>query len=164
VPVGVPPRRSSSKKWVLIGAIVVVGAIAAAAAALQRLNTPPPEPIEVERPKIEAAMAEYRSAYRNRDLEGVARVFPTLPANTRRSMEQAFADCIVYEVTFSEMQVALDPTDPTRGQVDLRSIHQCTPSSGGRQTNIAHRDLFSLKKSGDAWEIESAAAASADRP
>jgi ketosteroid isomerase-like protein len=120
--------------------------------------------MQVARPGIEAAMAEYRSAYRNRDLEGVIRVFPELPADTRESMQQAFTNCLVYEVVFSDLQVTLDAANPNSAQVDVRSMHQCTPNSGGRQTNASHHDVFSLKKIGDEWVITGAAPVSAGGP
>jgi serine/threonine-protein kinase len=157
------PVRASSKKWLLISVGVLAVAIGAAAAALPWLNQPPPPPIEVEGPRIEAAMAEYRSAYRNRNLGGVAKVFPTLPADARRAMQQTFSNCLVYEVTFADMQVAL-AADTARAEVDVRSTHTCTPNSGGRQTSTSHHEVYSLKKSGDTWVIDSAAPVSAGRP
>ena len=158
--------QSSSKKGLLIGVGVVVVAIGAAAAAYLsgQFDQPPQDPMEVARPGIEAAMADYRSAYRNRNLAGVVKVFPELPADTRRTMQQAFANCLVYEVVFADMQVALDAADPNSAQVDVRSTHTCTPTSGGRQTNASHHDVFSLKKTGDAWLIAGAAPVSAGRP
>jgi serine/threonine-protein kinase len=162
-----PPRpQPSSKKGMLVAVGVVVVVIGAAAAAYLsgQFNPPPQDPLTVERPRIEAAMAEYRSAYRNRDLEGVVEVFPELPAATRQAMQQAFENCLVYEVVFADMQVALDAADPSTAQVDVRSTHNCTPTSGGRQTNVSHHDLFSLKKIGDEWLIAGSAPASAGGP
>jgi serine/threonine-protein kinase len=157
--------RTSSKKGMLIGVGVVVVAIGAAAAYLSgQFNPPPQDPLTVARPQIEAAMAEYRSAYRNRDLEGVVKVFPGLPADTRKTMQQAFENCLIYEVVFADMQVALDAADPNSAQVDVRSTHNCTPTSGGRQTNASHHDVFSLKKIGDAWLIAGSAPGSAGGP
>ena len=158
--------ESSSKKGMLVGVGVVVVAIGAAAAAYLsgQLNPPPQDPLTVARPQIEAAMAEYRSAYRNRDLEGVVKVFPELPAGTRKAMQQAFENCLVYEVVFAGMQVALDTADPNSAQVDVRSTHNCTPTSGGRQTNTSYHDVFSLKKIGDEWLIAGSAPVSAGGP
>jgi hypothetical protein len=64
------------------------------------------------------------------------------------------------------MQVELNPADPTRAHVDVRSTHNCTPNSGERQTTTTQRDVFSLRKNGDTWRIDSAVRApnaSADR-
>lgn len=164
--VATPPsvRRSSSKKGLLIGAGVLVVAIGAAAAAIPWFNQPPPTAIEVEGPRIEAAMGAYRSAYRNRNLEGVVKVFPELPADTKRTMEQAFTNCLVYEVTFADMHVALDAVDPNSAEVDVRSTYNCTPTSGGRQTETSRHEVFALKKIGDEWLIAGAAPVSAGRP
>ena len=118
-------------------------AIGATAAAIPWLNQPPPDPIVVERPRIEAAMGEYRTAYRNRNLAGVVEVFPELPAETRRAMERAFTNCLVYEVTFDVMNVTLAAADPNSAEVDLRSTHECTPNSGGPQTDrLSPRGVF----------------------
>jgi hypothetical protein len=161
-----PQAQSSSKKWILIGAVVAVLTIGAAAAALLsgRFNPPPEDPAAVERPRIIAAMADYRSAYRNRDLAGVVKVFPELPADTRRAMEQTFTNCLVYEVQFGNIDVGFDASDPNNATVEVRSTHTCTPNSGGRQTNASHHDMFSLKKMGDTWLIASAAPVSASGP
>ena len=158
-----PPVRSSSKKWLVIAAGAVVVVIGAAAAAIPWLNQPPADPIEVERPLILTAMGKYRSAYRNRDLEGVVEVFPGIPADTRKAMEQAFTNCLVYEVTFEDMKVMLDTTAPSTASVDVQSLHECTPNSG-RQTTAAHHDVFALKKIGEEWLISSATPVSASRP
>jgi hypothetical protein len=147
----------------LIGAGVVIVVIGAAAAAIPWLNQPPSDPIEVERPLILSAMGKYRSAYRNRNLEGVVEVFPGIPADIRKAMEQAFADCLVYEVTFADMNVTLDTTTPASASVDVQSVHECTPNSG-RQTTAAHHDVFSLKKIGEEWLISSTTPVSASGP
>jgi ketosteroid isomerase-like protein len=152
------------KKWLLICGGVAVVAIGATAAAIPWLNQPPPEPIVVERPRIEAAMGEYRTAYRNRNLDGVLDIFPELPAESRRTMERAFTNCLVYEVTFDVMNVTLSATDPNSAEVDLRSTHECTPNSGGQQTSASRHEVFSLRKIKDEWLIASAAAVSAGRP
>ena len=111
-------------------------------------------------------MGRFRTAYRNRNLQGVSEVFPTLPRETRQTMQRSFNNCLVYEVTFADMQVEMDPADGTLAQVDVRSTHTCTPNSGGRQTTTAQRNVFTLRKNGDTWLIDSAIRApnaSADR-
>ena len=168
--VGPPPaqtasRASSRKRAMVIGS--AVGALAlGAAAAIPWLTATPPSDLERERPGIEETLGRFRVAYRNRNLEGVMGVFPTLPGETRQAMQRLFNDCLVYEVTFGDMQVELDPTDATLAQVDVGSTHICTPNSGGRQITTAQREVFTLRKSGDGWLIDSAVQApdaSADR-
>ena len=149
------PQRAPSRKWILVGS--AAGALVVAAVALiPWLTAAPPDALERERPGIEAAMERFRTAYRNRNLEGVTEVFPTLPGETGQAMQRSFDDCLVYEVTFADMQVEMNLTDATQAQVDVRSTHTCTPNSGGRQTIAGQHDLFSLRKSGDDWRIDSA--------
>ena len=76
-------------------------------------------------------------------------------------MQRAFSNCLVYEVTFADMQVAMNPTDATLAQVDVRSTHTCTPNSSGRQTTTDQRDVFTLRKNGDTWSIDDAVRAPA---
>ena len=109
-------------------------------------------------------MGDYRSAYRNRNLAGVVKVFPELPADTRREMEQAFTNCLVYEVQFGSTDVVFEAANPNNATVEVRSTHTCTPTSGGRQTNAAHHEVYSLKRVGDRWLIVDAEPVSAGRP
>ena len=104
-------------------------------------------------------MGRFRTAYRNRNMEGVTEVFPALPRETGQAMQRSFDDCLVYEVTFADMQVDLNPADAALAQVDVRSTHVCTPNSGGRQTTTTEHDLFILRKDGDEWRIDSVAPA-----
>ena len=81
-------------------------------------------------------------------------------------MQRSFNNCLVYEVTFADMQVEMNPANATLAQVDVRSTHTCTPNSEGQQTTTAQRDIFTLRKSGDTWRIDSAVrppSGSADR-
>ena len=160
-----PQRAPSRKRAVVVGS--AVGALVlAAAAAIPWLLAEPQSDLERELPGIEEAMGRFRTAYRNRNLEGVTEVFPTLPGETRQAMQRSFSDCLVYEVTFADMRVELEPTDATQAQVDVRSTHICTPNSGGRQITTGQHDVFTLRKSGDGWRIDSAVQApdaSADR-
>ena len=140
--------------------------VLAAAAAIPWLLAEPQSDLERELPGIEEAMGRFRTAYRNRNLEGVTEMFPTLPGETRQAMQRSFSDCLVYEVTFADMRVELEPTDATQAQVDVRSTHICTPNSGGRQIITGQHDVFTLRKSGDGWRIDGAVQApdaSADR-
>ena len=141
---------SGSRRWVLIGAAAV--AIAAGAfVALPYLSGPPPDPLEVERPAIEAAMERFRVGYRNRDMDAVLAAFPELPAAVRQTMARAFDTCIVYEVTFDQMNVALP--DTAAAEADVRSTHTCTPQSGGRQTTATQHEVYTLRKDGAGWIV-----------
>jgi hypothetical protein len=96
-------------------------------------------------------------AYRNRNMNGVLAVFPTLPPEARQAMQRSFDTCLVYEMTLGDMQVAWNETAPTQAQVDVRSTHTCTPNSNQRQTSTAHHDVFTLRKNGENWLIDSVA-------
>jgi len=98
-------------------------------------------------------MERYRLAYRNRDLPGVAAAYPVLPQDLRKTMQTTFTNCLVYEVTFDQMQVQFAPGDEAYAEVTLRSTHTCTAQAGGRQTTTAQDETFALQKSGDAWVI-----------
>jgi hypothetical protein len=132
-----------------IAAVLVVGA----AAAIPWLTDPPVSVLDRERPGIEAAMERYRIGYRNRDLRAVAAAFPTLPQEMRQTMQRTFASCLVYEVTFDQVRVQVNPDDDARAEVALRSTHTCTPQSGGRQTTTAQEETFTVRKSGEMWVI-----------
>jgi serine/threonine protein kinase len=156
------PERAASTKWVLMGS---VGALLVAAAfAIPWLTAGPQDLLSQERPGIEAAMERFRSAYRNRDLPGVMDAFPTLPPENELTMQRAFQDCLVYEVIFADMQIEMNPVDAALAHVDLRSAHTCTPNTGGRQSTTDHHDLFTLRKGGDTWRIDTATLLDAQLP
>ena len=148
-PVPAPP---ASRRWLLIGSMAAVLAIGGAA--LPWLTAPPPDVLERERPSIEAALERFRVGYRNRDLPAVTEAFPSLPPDLRQTLQRTFDDCLVYEVVFDGMAVAIPTGDENAAQVAVRSTHTCTPQSGGRQTTAAHDEVFTLRKGGDGWTID----------
>ena len=89
--------------------------------------------------------------YRNRDMDAVLAAFPELPAAVRQTMARAFDTCIVYEVTFDQMNVALP--DTAAAEADVRSTHTCTPQSGGRQTTATQHEVYTLRKDGAGWIV-----------
>ena len=146
------PPASGSRRWVLIGAAAVAIA-AGAVVALPYLSGPPADPLDVERPAIEAAMERFRVGYRNRDMDAVLAAFPELPPPVRLTLQRSFDNCIVYEVTFDQMNVALAPADAAVAEADVRSTHTCTPQSGGRQTTATQHEVYRLRKNGDGWAL-----------
>lgn len=144
--------RASGRRWALVGAAAVI-LLAGAAAAVPWLTAEPPNPLEREQPGIEAAIEQYRIAYRNRDLPAVAAAFPALPQGLRQTMERTFENCLVYEVVFDQMQVRLTGDGEAAAEVTLRSTHTCTPQSGGRQTTATQDETYVLRKNGGAWII-----------
>ena len=165
-PPPVPAARASSRTWILLGTGALAIAIGAVVA-LPWITAAPPSALEREQPAIEAAMERFRVGYRNRDLPAVTAAFPSLPGNLRQTMQKTFTSCLVYEVVFDDMSIAIPPGDDSAAEVAVRSTHTCTPQSGGRQTTTSRDEVFSLTKDGDGWTISSVAAGaarSADRP
>jgi serine/threonine-protein kinase len=146
------PAASGSRRWMLIGAAVLAVA-GGAVIALPYLSGPPPDPLEVELPAIQAAMERFRVGYRNRDMNAVLAAFPQLPRDLRQTMGRTFDNCIIYEVTFDQMNVALAPADATVAEADVRSTHTCTPQSGGRETKVTQHELYTLRKNGEQWVL-----------
>jgi serine/threonine protein kinase len=154
------PAESGLRRWILIGAAVLAVA-GGAVVALPYLNAPPADPLEAERPAIEAAMEQFRVGYRNRDMNAVLGAFPQLPGDVRRTMQRTFDNCIVYEVTFDQMNLALAPADTSVAEADVRSTHTCTPQSGGRETTATQHEVYTLRKSGERWVLNGVARAPA---
>jgi serine/threonine-protein kinase len=152
-----PAAPASSRKGLWIGAAAAGALVIGAVAALPWLTAEPADPLTVERPAIQAAMERFRIGYRNRDMDAVLEAFPTLPPDMRQSMQRTFDSCIVYEVTFDEMNVALASTDPAEAQADVRSTHTCTPQSGGRETASTQHNVFTLAKTGGNWMLNAVA-------
>ena len=145
----------SSDLWVIggaVGALVIGGAIA-----IPYLRPTQPSAMERERPGVEAAMERFRVGYQNRSLSAVSAVFPTLPRDHRIAMQREFNDCLVYEVTFQLMEVAMAPTDNSVAHVDVNSTHVCTPKSGAQPVASKQHEVFTLRKKGDSWMIEGVA-------
>jgi serine/threonine-protein kinase len=149
-----PARRpaASSRRWILITGTAVTTMVGAALV-VPFLTAPPPTPLERERPGIVAAMERYRTAYRNRDLPAVATAFPTLPQDLHQAMARTFENCLVYEVTFTGMQVQLTGGSGTQAEVTLRSTHTCTPQTGAGDRATSRDETFTLRRAGDAWVI-----------
>jgi serine/threonine protein kinase len=149
-----PPvaAQGSSKKWLVI-AVALVALVGGAIVAIP-MFTAQPDPREAERPRVVDTMERFRTAYRTKNLNGMAAIFPALPAGLRQNMQRAFATCLLYDVRFSDMQVELNP-DATEAQVNVRSAHECTPNSNERQTTTTRDDAFTLQRQNDNWVIAS---------
>ena len=148
-----PAEPASLGKGVLVGSILGVCVIAALSA-VSWSRTPPPTPLERERPAIDAALERFRTAYRNRDMSAMLLVFPTIPDQTELAMQRTFNTCLVYEVKYDGVRVGMDPDDETLATADVRSSHTCTPKSGGREITTDEHDLISLRTDGDTWLVE----------
>jgi serine/threonine protein kinase len=150
LPVAEPP---SLGKGLLVGSILGI-CVLGALSVVSWTRTPPPSPLERERPGINEALERFRSAYRTRDMAAMMLVFPTISGQTESTMQRTFNTCLVYEVRYYGVRVGIDPDDETLATADVRSSHTCTPKSGGRETITDRHDLVSLRKEGDRWLVE----------
>jgi hypothetical protein len=117
----------------------------------------PLPPLERERPQIAALLDEYRGAYRNRSVEAVARIYPSLPAAERNGLRQSFTrDCRAYDVAFDAPEIFLTNAEGTAAQVTVDATYSCTPIGGQKPQRAAMRDVYHLRKVNDAWVISSA--------
>ena len=125
------------------------------------IATPPPpvvpSPLERERPGILQALNRYQSAYRERSVKSLVAVYPSLPRETRQALDRAFSrDCRDYDVTFGNMQLALNADDPTYATVTVRTVYTCQPKTAQAARPEAVQELFVLRKLGDGWLIDTA--------
>jgi serine/threonine-protein kinase len=144
------PSRSS-RKWIAVGtaaAAVVVGV----AVGIPWLIAASDDPMEQERPRIEAAMERFRIGYRNRDLQAVVAAFPALPADVRQAMERTFSECLIYEVIFDG--VSITAADSQAARADVMSTHTCTPQSAAPERTTRQHDIYTLTKNGERWSIQ----------
>ena len=148
-----PAERTSGVQGVLVGSILGIG-IFAILSVMSWQKTPPPTPLERERPAIGLALEQYRAAYRTRDMEAMTVVFPSIPTQIEQAMRRTFNTCLVYELNYDGVRVRMDANDDRIATADIRSSHTCTPKSGGRQTITDRHDLLSLRKVGDAWVVD----------
>ena len=116
----------------------------------------PPAPLERERPGILQTLTRYQDAYRDRNVKSLVAVYPGLPRESRQALERAFSrDCRDYDVTFGNLQLALNAEDPTYATVTVRSVYTCQPKTAQAAQPQAVQDVFVLRKLGDGWLIDS---------
>jgi hypothetical protein len=132
---------------------------AAAPAAVAPVSTAtavvsPQDALERERGGIVAALGRFQAAYRDRDINELLQVFPSLQREARQSLERAFRECRAYDVGFGEMEVLVNPADATAAQVTVQSTYSCTVRTGQRPQVAAQRDVFVLRKRAGTWIIE----------
>ena len=124
----------------------------------------PSNALDRERAGILQALTRYQSAYRERSIQSLLAVYPSIPRETRQKLEKTFTrDCRDYDVTFGNMQPALND-DPTYATVTVRTTYSCQPKGAQAAQQASVQELFVLRKLGDAWLIESAGTMDAPRP
>jgi ketosteroid isomerase-like protein len=117
-------------------------------------TAPPHDALESERAGIVATLGRFQAAYRDRDMNALLQVFPSLQREARQALERAFRDCRAYDVGFGEMELLLNPADATAAQVTVPTTYSCTVRTGQRPQVAAQRDVFVLRKRGGTWIIE----------
>ncbi len=143
---------------------ITLEAPAPAAAAVAPPVVTPPNPLDRERPGILQALNRYQSAYRERNVRSLVSVYPSLPRETRQALERAFSrDCRDYDVTFGNMQLALNGDDPSYATVTVRTIYTCQPKTAQAAQPQAVQELFVMRKLGEGWLIDSAGTMDAAR-
>ena len=115
---------------------------------------PAPNPLDRERPALVAALGRFQAAYRDRDINAVLQIYPSLQREARQALQRSFDNCRAYDVQFDDMRFLIDPSEPTTAQINVRSTYICTPRTGQRAVSAAQRDVFTLRKRGDLWVIE----------
>jgi hypothetical protein len=117
---------------------------------------PQPTLLERERPGILATLNRYQAAYRERSVKSLSTVYPSIPRETRQALDRAFTrDCRDYDVTFGNMQLALNADDPSYATVTVRSTYTCQPKGAQAAQPQSMQELFVLRKLGDGWLIDS---------
>jgi hypothetical protein len=111
---------------------------------------------DAERPGIMAALNRYQEAYRQRSVELLRKVYPSLPRETGQRLDRSFDNCVAYDVTFLSPTVALGADDPTKATVNVRSTYTCQPKSRQPQQAATVQEVFQLQKFGGVWLIDSA--------
>ena len=111
-------------------------------------------PLDRERAGIVAALGRFQAAYRDRDIDALQLIYPTLQREARQRIERSFRDCRAYDVTFDNEEFLLNPNDPAVAQVNVTATYACTVRTGQRPQVAGQRDVFILRKRGDAGFIE----------
>ena len=152
-PIAAAPPSAIEADAPRANANTTASATVAAPAAAAPVATPP---LERERPGILQALTRYQSAYRERNVKSLVAVYPGLPREARQALERAFGkDCRDYDVTFGNLQLALNQEDPTYATVTVRSVYTCQPKTAQAAQPQAVQDVFVLRKLGDGWLIDS---------
>jgi ketosteroid isomerase-like protein len=113
-----------------------------------------PTLVQREQEGIVAAVGRFQAAYRDRDINALMKVYPSLRREARQKIEASFKTCRAYDVTFSDEQILIDPTNANIAQVTLRGTYACTVRTGQPPQVAESRDVFVLRKTGDIWIIE----------
>jgi formylglycine-generating enzyme required for sulfatase activity len=113
-----------------------------------------PNLLDAERAGILSAMTRYQDAYRAKSLKDLRAVYPSLPREAGQSLDRQFRACRAFDVTFGNMQVALEVDDPTAATVRVRTTYTCQPPTSQARQSQTVEDVFVLRKVGGGWLID----------
>ena len=102
------------------------------------------------------ALTRYQEAYRQKDVDALRKVYPSIPRETGQAIGRMLRDCRAYDVSFANPQLTWSPDDPTFATVSARSTYTCTPGTGQAPQPSTIQDVFLLRKLGGEWMIENA--------
>jgi serine/threonine protein kinase len=160
-PVVTPSRESASSPVTTTPAATEPAPPPAAPPPATTTAAPPaaatPSLLDQERGGIMTALTQYQRAYQARSVEALEQVFPNfkLQREERQRLVKNFDNCREYDVAYTNLQPLINPDDPGSVLVRVRTVYTCVPK--GRQPPIQQsvNDVFSLRKFGSSWLIES---------
>lgn len=115
---------------------------------------PAVSPLEREGAGIVAAMKRYEGAYRAMNVRAIGEIYPSLPREERQTLERNFRNCRSYDVAFANLKPSFGD-DETQATVTVSTTYVCTPKTGQPPAADAVQDVFTLRKIGESWIIES---------
>ena len=102
---------------------------------------------DAERPGIMGALGRYQEAYRQRSVELLRKVYPSLPRETGQRLDRSFNNCLAYDVTFLSPTVALGLMTRRRRRSMYGRPTPASPSRANRSRRQRCRKYFSSRNS-----------------
>jgi hypothetical protein len=114
----------------------------------------PPKPPELDSAGILGALNRYKSAYGNRNVDAIRKVYPSLPQDESERLRKNFNACRDVNVEFSGMQTSPVAEDPTVAVVTVRSTYFCQPRIKAPAQQVPQEDVFRLRNVNGVWLID----------
>ena len=113
---------------------------------------PPPQSTQNAslRPSILASLQFYGQAYGRFDLRTVRAIYPGLPQERQKHLEESRQVCAALQMTFSEIEWVR--VEPTSAEVRATTTYNCTTRAGQRVPQSV-REQFEIGLRGDRWQI-----------
>jgi len=118
--------------------------------------------LDTERPLIMRALNRYLDAYRERDVEALKKVYPSLPRETGQAIGRQFRDCQSYDATFLSTEVLMGE-DPNSATVNARTTYTCQPKTRQPPQPQTIQESFRLRKFAGDWLIDGTSTADSNR-